>query len=76
MIVELLPAGSLTPIQLEASQIVIRLSNGTPIGLAGVVGQNEVEFVHANDKNFNSTLARYGIPPVQCDRYTAKPQRS
>jgi len=51
---------------IEANQIVVRLSNGTPV-LIGVVSATTddgdvVEVSHCKDSDFQSTLRRLNIP--------------
>lgn len=67
MIVELLPRGGLghgKPVRMEASQVVVRQNNGTPVMIAadyGEVGNIVVASVAHNPEEFNRTLRQLGI---------------
>ena len=48
--------------QLEASQVVVRLANGTPVSLAALFGGDQAVLVsHCDDPNFNEDLSKLGI---------------
>lgn len=50
------------PIRLEASQVVIRMPDGTPICLAALFGgPNSVLVSHCDDANFNQNLKKLGL---------------
>lgn len=50
------------PIRLEASQLVVRMPDGTPISLAALYGSKESVLVsHCEDTSFNDNLRKLGI---------------
>jgi hypothetical protein len=60
--VEILEQVGVPPLQVAASQVVIRLANGTPISVAALFGGEESVLVsHCDDPNFNDTLAKLAI---------------
>jgi hypothetical protein len=64
MIVELMPAalGSGAPLRVEASQVVVYNSQGTPIMVAGEYGPSGAQKVaHAGDDDFQQTLKAFGV---------------
>lgn len=47
---------------MQASQVVIRLPDGTPISLAALYGSSESVLVsHCSDNNFNDNLRKLGM---------------
>ena len=60
--VEVLESIGKQPIVLNASQVVVRLSNGTPVSVAALYGGDDSVLVsHCDDKNFNENLDKIGI---------------
>lgn len=50
------------PIQMAASQVVIRMADGTPVSLAALFGNaHSVMVSHCEDSNFNQNLQKLGI---------------
>lgn len=50
------------PLKVEASQVVIRMPNGTPVSIAALYGgPNSVLVSHCEDANFNANLKKLGI---------------
>lgn len=50
------------PIQMAASQVVIRMADGTPVSLAALFGNaHSVMVSHCEDPNFNQNLQKLGI---------------
>lgn len=50
------------PIRLEASQVVVRMPNGTPVSLAALFGTSSSVLVsHCEDPSFNDNLRKLGI---------------
>ena len=50
------------PIQMAASQVVIRMADGTPVSLAALFGNaHSVMVSHWEDPNFNQNLQKLGI---------------
>jgi len=60
--VEIVQAIGRPPIKMEASQVVIRMPNGTPISLAALFGGPDSVLVsHCEDANFNENLRKLGL---------------
>jgi len=60
--VEIIQAIGRTPLKVEASQVVIRMPDGTPISLAALFGgPNSVLVSHCEDTNFNENLRKLGL---------------
>ena len=59
-----------TPLFIDASLVICRLADGTPVMLAGEYGPDgEVRASHALDDDFNQTLGALGVSQlVMCDR--------
>ena len=78
MFLEIVPKLGLQPLRIEATQLVIRNAQGTPIAVAGEFGPDGTQRVaHVGDKDFDRTLRAFGYtgPPVQIDVLElAKPQ--
>jgi hypothetical protein len=50
------------PIRVEASQVVVRMPNGTPVSIAAIFGgPSSVLVSHCEDSNFNANLNKLGI---------------
>jgi len=50
------------PIRVEASQVVVRMPNGTPVSIAAIFGGPASVLVsHCEDPNFNANLNKLGI---------------
>ena len=61
-VVEMVQAIGKPPIRVEASQLVVRLPDGTPISLAALYGGQESVLVsHCEDPTFNENLRKLGI---------------
>lgn len=61
-VVEIVQAIGKPPIKVEASQVVVRMPDGTPISLAALYGSNNSVLVsHCDDQNFNKNLQKLGI---------------
>lgn len=61
-IVEVLESVGKPPVTLSASQVVVRLPNGTPVSIAALFGGLDSVLVsHCEDKNFNDNLSKVGI---------------
>jgi hypothetical protein len=61
-IVEIIEAIGKPPLKLPASQVVIRMPNGTPVSVAALFGTAESILVsHCDDPNFNANLTKLGI---------------
>ena len=60
--VEILEKVGVPPILVEASQVVIKLPDGTPVSLAALFGGTEALLVsHVDDPDFNENLVKLGI---------------
>ena len=60
--VDILERVGVPPMQLEASQVVIRMPDGTPVSVAALFGGDESVMVsHCEDPKFNENLAKLGI---------------
>lgn len=60
--VEIIEAVGKPPIRLPASQVVIRMSDGTPVSIAALFGSNRSVLVsHCEDPNFQNNLQKIGI---------------
>jgi hypothetical protein len=63
--VEVLQSIGKPPIRLEASQVVIRLPDGTPISLAALYGSRESVLVsHCEDASFSDNLRKLGLNDI------------
>jgi hypothetical protein len=61
-IVEVMEAVGKPPRRFEASQVVIRMANGTPVSLAALYGsQASVLVSHCEDESFDDNLRKLGI---------------
>jgi hypothetical protein len=61
-VVEILEAIGKPPLRVPASQVVIRMPNGTPVSLAAVFGTSDSVLVsHCEDPDFNTNLQKLGI---------------
>lgn len=58
--VEILTAVGKPPLTVSASQVVVRLPNGTPVSLAALFGDG-VMVSHCDDATFNDNLKKIGI---------------
>lgn len=60
--VEIVESIGKPPLRLEASQVVIRLPNNTPVSLAALYGTADSVLVsHCDDPSFNENLRKLGI---------------
>ena len=60
--VEIMEAIGKPVLQVDASQVVIRLPSGEPISVAALFGSNESVLVsNVDDPNFNANLQKIGI---------------
>lgn len=60
--VEIMEAVGKPPLRLEASQVVIRMADGTPVSVAALFGNAQSVMVsHCEDPNFNQNLKKLGI---------------
>jgi hypothetical protein len=60
--VEIIEAIGKPPIRLEASQVVVRMANGTPVSVAAMFGgPHSVMVSHCEDSGFNANLQKLGI---------------
>ena len=60
--VEVLERVGVPPLTVDASQVVIRLLDGTPVSVAALFGSEEALMVsHADDSDFNENLNKLGI---------------
>ena len=60
--VEIINGIGKSPIRVEASQVVIRMPNGTPVSVAALYGGPDSVLVsHCEDPNFNANLKKLGI---------------
>jgi hypothetical protein len=60
--VEIIESIGKPPIRLEASQVVIRMANGTPVSVAAMFGgPHSVLVSHCEDPGFNANLQKLGI---------------
>jgi hypothetical protein len=60
--VEIIQGIGKPPIRVEASQVVIRMPNGTPVSVAALYGgPTSVLVSHCEDPNFNANLNKLGI---------------
>jgi len=60
--VEILEGIGKPPLRLEASQVVIRMPDGTPVSVAATYGdESSVLVSHCDDPNFNANLRKLGI---------------
>jgi hypothetical protein len=61
-VVEVVQAIGRPPLKVEASQVVIRMPDGTPISLAALFGGPDSVLVsHCEDANFNENLRKLGL---------------
>ena len=64
MILEIIPEGGIgvTPIRINANQIVVRQDNGTILAVAAEYGTDRCQLVsHAGDDDFNDVLSKLSI---------------
>ena len=77
MLVEILPRGigGGEPLVLEATLVIVRWPDGTPMCVAGAYGPDGVvRASHCKDKDFNETLRKLGIDrTVICDELVLPP---
>jgi hypothetical protein len=60
--VEILERIGQKPIVVPASQVVVRMPDGTPISVAALYGSSSSVMVsHCTDKDFQETLGKLGI---------------
>jgi hypothetical protein len=60
--IEILQGIGKPPIRLEASQVVIRMPDGTPVSVAALFGGSGGLMVsHCTDEQFNDNLQKLGI---------------
>lgn len=60
--IEILERVGQKPIVLTASQVIVRMPDGTPISVAALYGSNSSVMVsHCTDKDFQETLGKLGI---------------
>mgnify|MGYP006295822085 CR=1 len=60
--VEIINGIGKSPIKIEASQVVVRMPNGTPVSIAALYGGPASVLVsHCEDPNFNNNLKKLGI---------------
>lgn len=60
--VEILEQIGKKPLVLPASQVVVRMPDGTPISVAALYGSSSSVMVsHCTDKDFQETLGKLGI---------------
>ena len=60
--VEILESIGKPPLRVEASQVVIRMADGTPVSVAAVFGTARSVLVsHCEDPHFNANLRKLGI---------------
>lgn len=66
--IEIIPEGGLTagpPLRINATQVLIRNGQGTPVCVAGDYGpERGMMLAHADDDNFQECLAKLGIREV------------
>ena len=61
-VVEIIQSIGKPPLCVEASQLVVRLQDGTPISLAALYGSKDSVLVsHCDDSTFNDNLRKLGI---------------
>jgi hypothetical protein len=61
-IVEIVEAIGKPPLRVEASQVVVRMPDGTPVSLAALYGSSESVLVsHCEDETFNDNLRKLGL---------------
>lgn len=60
--VEIVESIGKPPLRVEASQVVVRMPDGTPISLAALYGSsNSVLVSHCEDERFNDNLRKLGL---------------
>jgi len=60
--VDIIERVGVPPMQLAASQVVVRLPDGTPVSIAALFGSDESVLVsHCDDPKFNEDLQSLGI---------------
>jgi hypothetical protein len=61
-IVEVVEGIGKPPLKIPASQVVVRMLDGTPVSLAALFGgPNSVMVSHCEDASFNDNLRKLGI---------------
>lgn len=60
--VEIIEAIGKPPLRIPASQVVVRMPNGTPVSIAALFGSNSSVLVsHCEDPDFHNNLQKIGI---------------
>lgn len=60
--VEIIEAIGKPPLRVPASQVVVRMPDGTPVSIAALFGSNSSVLVsHCEDANFQNNLQKIGI---------------
>jgi len=59
--VEILDGVGKPPLKVEASQLVVRMPNGTPVSVAAEFGGGAVIVSHCKDEEFHNNLVKLGI---------------
>lgn len=60
--VEIIESIGKPPLRVPASQVVVRMPNGTPVSVAALFGSNSSVLVsHCEDPDFQSNLQKIGI---------------
>lgn len=59
--VEILDGIGKPPLKIEASQLVVRLEDGTPVSVAAEFGGGAVTVSHCKDEEFSDNLTKLGI---------------
>lgn len=61
-IVEVIESIGKPPLRIPASQVVVRMRDGTPVSVAALFGSaTSVMVSHCEDANFNDNLRKLGI---------------
>ena len=61
-IVEVIESIGKPPLRIPASQVVVRMQDGTPVSVAALFGSaTSVMVSHCEDTNFNDNLRKLGI---------------
>lgn len=61
MILEIISKIGGAPLRIEASQLMIRNEQGTPLAVAGEYGNGAVKVAHALDRDFQKSLQAFGF---------------
>lgn len=71
MIIEIVPSGGIggqQPFAIAASQVVIKMDDGTPVTVAFEMGNRAIRISKVGDKDFEPALRELGLPDtVICD---------